>query len=133
VLFGGRPLPKLPTWVRVLIFLAFLRAALPLGKFALTQLPAMGFTLKHKMTAEQTVAALARQRGWENASKRTIRCQDHAQTTDWSPERNGAWDYICTFGDPGSPQGMKIGVRVGPDSIVATSSAYPLDAGYVKW
>ena len=92
----------------------------------------MGFPQK-KMTADQTVAALARLPGYQEVVKQNLRCQEHAQTTDWTPERNGAWDYICTFGELGSPKGWKIGVRVGPDRIVSVSSVYELGGSYVRY
>jgi hypothetical protein len=92
----------------------------------------MGVAQK-KMTADQTVAAFARLPGYGEVPKQNLRCQDHKQTADWTPERNGAWDYICTFGELGNPKSTMVGVRVGPDRIVSMSSPYEAGGGYVRY
>jgi len=134
VLFGGRPLPERPLWVRLLIIVMFLGVAVPLARFAFTQLPALG--LARKMTAEETAAALPSRLSWlpRNDAGRDIRCDEHRQTSDWSPERAGAWDYICTFAPQPrvSQKRVKVGVRVNHEGIAEMSAVYDLDARYVK-
>jgi hypothetical protein len=132
VLIGGRPVPP---WIRLLIILALLPQIVPAAKNAVAYLPAYGIGRPAKMTAEGAAAALPARLYWARPDAHSdIRCQAHRETSDWKPERAGAWDYICTFGPrPGTnPERVKVGVRVRGDAIVDVSSPYSLDAPYVR-
>lgn len=63
-----------------------------------------------------------------------LRCDEHRKTTDWSPGRNGAWDYVCTCVPQSniSQQRLKVGVRVGHEAITDISQPYMLEAPYIK-
>jgi hypothetical protein len=88
------------------------------------------------MRAEETAAALPRRLGWApaKAPELDVRCQEHQRTTDWTQQRNGAWDYVCTFAPPqkSSPKRFKLGVRVAHDTITEVSQPYELDAPVIK-
>lgn len=137
VLIGGRPLPERPLWLRLLIVAVVLVGVAPLIKGAYAALPAFGINRPAKMTAEQTARALAaRMPGIPaNDPHRQVRCEEHARTTDWTPARNGAWDYICTvYPQAKSEQnGMRFGVRVGHDTITDRSSPHALADGYIRF
>jgi hypothetical protein len=121
--------------VRALTVLILLSVAIPLVKFAIDQRSAFGI-VPRKMTAEQTAAALPARLPWAPQSdpRRDVRCEEHSRTSDWSPGRAGAWDYICTFvpRPEVSQQRLKVGVRVRHDAITDVSSEYVLEARYVK-
>jgi hypothetical protein len=116
----------------LLTILIVLSAAAPLMKFAYAQLPVLGINRPAKLTAEETAAALPARLQWRTV--RDLRCEAHRQSTDWSPGRNGAWDYICTFVPQlvPHPRPLKVGVRVSHESITDISSSYELEARYVK-
>ena len=130
MLIGGRPLPRL------LAVAILLSAAAPFIRPAISALPLFGINRPAKMTADETAAALPRRLGWAPAKtpQLDVRCEEHKRTTDWTPERNGAWDYVCTFSQPStvSPKRLKLGVRVGHDTITDVSQPYELDALYLK-
>jgi hypothetical protein len=127
---GGRPLPRL------LAVAILLSAAAPFIRPAISALPLFGINRPAKMTAIETAAALPRRLGWARATapELDVRCEEHERTTDWTPERKGAWDYVCTFAPPpkSSPKRFKVGVRVGHDTITDVSQPYELDARYIK-
>lgn len=73
--------------------------------------------------------------GLTGATAYDIRCQEHQETTDWSPERNGAWDYVCTIvAQPRSdnPKQVKVGVRVRHDSITDVSQPHEPEMRYIR-
>lgn len=131
MLIGGRPLPERPFLVKVLTVCVFVMFALPLVPSAIPLMhlligPVFG---EQKLTADETAAALNRRRPGRDAG-----CVEHRQSTDWTPVRDGAWDYICTYAvAPGtSTRRMKIGVRVGAGRIETTSRPHELDAQYIR-
>ena len=132
VLIGGRPLPERPLWVRLLTILIVLSAVTPLVKFAYAQLPVLGINRPAKLTAEQTAAALPARLAYRAIDD--LRCVEHSRTTDASPGRAGAWDYVCTFvrQPPWNQQRFKVGVRVDHDTITDVSQLYDLEARYIK-
>jgi hypothetical protein len=121
--------------MRLVIVLMFISVAIPIGRFAFAQLPAFGIGPR-QMTAEQTAAALPARLYWlrRDDPRRDVRCEEHSRTSDWSPARNGAWDYICTFVPQPevSQKRNKVGVRVGREGITFVSSSYELETRYVK-
>jgi hypothetical protein len=132
MLIGGRPLPERPPWVRLLTVAILLGAIAPLIRPAISALPLFGINRPDKMTAEETAAALPRRLSWRLV--KDIRCEEHKRTTDWTPERTGAWDYVCTFvaQQKSGPKGLKVGVRVGHETITELSPYYDLEARYIK-
>lgn len=124
MLFGGRPLPKLPLWVRLLIALAVLTAFLPTIKSVAEVLP-LPFV---KMTAKQTERALATTHPlWGNPSgpERDVRCEKGTDN----------WDYVCTlvvYPAKSSQKRVKVGVRVGYESLKQVSPPHDLDTRYIK-
>jgi hypothetical protein len=132
VLFGGRPLPERPLWLRLLIVVVVIWAFTPLIRFAYERRSIFGINSPAKMTAEATAVALPKRLQW--TSVQNVRCEDHRQTTDWSPGRSGAWDYVCTFVPQlvQNPRTLKVGVRVEHQSIKDVSSSYELQERYIK-
>ena len=136
MLFGGRPIPERPLWMRALIVLVVVSVAIPLVQIAFAQRAAFGLGPR-KLTAEQTARELPSRLYFvpRNHPGRDVRCEEHSRTSDASSGRAGAWDYICTFvARPDvSQQRLKVGVRVGHEHITDVSSPYELDVPYVRW
>jgi hypothetical protein len=134
MLFGGRPLPERPLWVRALTVAIFLAILIPFAKNAVGVLPAFGIGAPRKLSAADTAEALkSRLFGPPYDPRRDLRCEEHSKTSDATPERIGAWDYICTFGlQPISSKRMKVGVRVTDKGIETISQRYELTEPYVK-
>lgn len=136
VLFGGRPLPERPLWVRLLTIVIVISAALPLLRFAISRLPAFGINRPSKMTAEETAAALPRRMPWKPANDpaRDVRCEQYGKARDGSRGRTGGWDYVCTFvAQPKSSQArLKVGVLVGHDAIKLVSPPHELEAPRIR-
>jgi hypothetical protein len=135
MLFGGRPIPKQSGPGRLLMILVLLSFLIPMGKFAVQQLPAFGMG-RAKMSAERTALHLPRRLPWypQNDPRRSVECKDYRITSDWTPDREDAWDYICTFVPQPrvSQQRLKVGVRVNHQTITHVSDQYELDVRYVK-
>lgn len=135
MLIGGRPLPRFPWWVRLLIILALLSTA-PFVGVAIKRLPASGIKRPAKLTAEETAAALPKHLPLRpvDESARDIRCVEQSQTGDASRPRAGAWDYVCTFvAQPKTSSArLKVGVRVGSEGITCVSLPYGLKARHIR-
>jgi hypothetical protein len=120
MLFGGRPIPKQPLAIRLLIIAVVLYAARPIIGSAFGVL---GDTFA-KMSARQVEAALDKHPLWGAIPP-------PGRNTHCEPSSRG-WDYVCTFtyGVPrgGSPLRMSIDVRVGSKQISDLSAPRELSA-----
>lgn len=119
------------------MIVCLLGLAIPMVRAAGPHFPLFFSPLAPRMDAEETAAALTRRlsRFQKRSPGTDARCEPHAQTSDWSAARDGAWDFICTYVDqPQSyrPARVKVGVRVGADAIVHVSSPHPLETHYVR-
>jgi hypothetical protein len=132
VLFGGRPLPERPFWVRALTVVALLGLIIPLARSAYRHLP-LFWPKRDTLTAEQTAAALPRHLPYRpfDAKGRDIRCEANAGSNG-SP--NPPWDFICTFvpNPDASSKRLKVGVSVRADQIAHVSRPEELDARRIR-
>jgi hypothetical protein len=121
MLFGGRPLPKRPLIVRLLIVGIVICLAAPIIGFSAAGL----LDQFAKMSSDEVEAQLASHPLWGATAgpQRDIRCEDGTR----------GWDYICTFAyrPQLSPKRMKVGVNVGHRSISYVSPPHELDARYI--
>jgi hypothetical protein len=121
MLFGGRPLPARPLWLRVVIVAVVLIVCAPLIK-ASTAVLLDRFL---KMSAEETARVLASHPRWGGATvgARDFRCEPGA----------AGWHYVCTYLEQPriSQKRVKVGVHVDRRSITQLSLPHELNARYI--
>ena len=121
MLFGGRPLPERPLWLRVLIVAVVLIVCAPLIKSSTASV----LDRFLKMSAEETAHALASQPRWGGATvgARDFQCEPGAS----------GWHYVCTYLESPrvSQKRVKVGVHVGRSSITQVSLPHELNARYI--
>lgn len=122
MLFGGRPLPRLPLVLRIIIVLAVLSVGMPMIKPAVAALQEQF----RKMSADDTERALAAHHLWgaTPGPAREIRCEPGT----------GGWHYVCSYVHQAkvSPRRLKVGVHVGHRALTLVSPAHEIDSRSIR-